>query len=1117
MTFDPEPNVTDVTVTFPDRGRYMLKLRADDGLYETNDTIVVDVKPWHYTGLATHYEFEDNLLDTAKHSTQGGSSFVYDNLTNKGDYRTIFGSSGAPSLGRATYIGKNGDLEQYNWLETADSVDLDMENLGIIAGLEFGAPFTLECYVKPDIPEVTNQYWAPLISKWNADTSEPEAQRTYCMALYYGELDLEIRDINDSDPDPGYDGYYGGETSLSGDYGNWPGPRQYEWQHVAIVGNADGSFDFWIDGVLRTSANIYSASRGKFIDTTAPLRIGEAEWDPGESYRGWIDDVKIWRFNRQEAYLKERAQLLTVQAPYPKHKNHYAATDVVLNWSPAKGYDNPTYTVYLDTVSPPVAQVATGISDNFYDPGGLLGGTDYYWQVDIDGGTTGDLWHFKTVANTEGHLLAHWKFDEGTGTVAHDGAGTGDDTGYYRYPGVGLNLPPQWVPGWIAANPATGIRIRTYEYLDIETVNEDDPNIYTFLTMDDFSLTTWARTMPTFKNVWSYFIAKGENSYRFGRFYDTNVLRFYAQGAVNYGPGSSTGSMVGFTPVGDGYWHHAACVYKAPTRLPGGGGQTEPGVGGSAYLALYIDGELDVSGPVTGNFGINQDSRVQIGGNQAWPTREFTGALDDMRVYRNHALTAAEVKALFDEGVIDDPPVTNAGTNTVVQPPGPPYTLLGLESFISDDGEPTNRPPLDGSPQLTWAQISGPGTVTFDPCVVDYGTLSGWAANEVTPVTTNMTFSAPGFYNVCLITNDYIYKHVDDVRIWVQEVAGDMTIAYWRYETNDTNEDYRGVPGADDPNTLVIPNEVAGAPPLIATRNSEDLLPALHTPAWSKYPTIPGYGDAANDSYLGEGPGRLFSWGERIGTTGMSITSYAEAWDGILFPEDGITVEGMVGLDEQNWTLFDMETGRAGLRVFNASTGTWNNWSGIGEWDGVYVPVNTLKFEFWLETEIINEYAYNCLISDILIYEMGWMHIAFTYDKTTGIARVYKDGIPAWLTHWFNPERQSETTTNPKGFTEYNPIVECYQGVPGRTFSLPAEFDVSVSTDVDTIPSYFDELRISAEALFPPKFLIKGPKMCAFKIEGDMDGDCDVDIYDLYLFGKTWLECNNADLTQCFK
>ncbi len=309
MTFDPEPNVLDVTVTFPAVGRYKLMLRADDGEYEANDVMIIDVKPAGRTGLVTHYEFEDNLLDTATPTGSGGSSEVQDNLTNRGDYRTIFGPSGAPSLGRAIYLGRNGDKEEYSWLEAADSVDLDMENLGDIYGVTFGAHFTIECYIRPDIPTLSNIYPGYLISKWNDGSPEPEAQRSYNMFIYYGELDFEIRDITDTDPDPDIDGYYGNETTLAGDIF----PRSDEWQHVAIVGNADGSFEFWIDGVLRTTSTIYASNRGKIANTWAPLRIGDNEYNPGEGYEGWIDDVKIWRFNLQEGYMKERARLLAVQ------------------------------------------------------------------------------------------------------------------------------------------------------------------------------------------------------------------------------------------------------------------------------------------------------------------------------------------------------------------------------------------------------------------------------------------------------------------------------------------------------------------------------------------------------------------------------------------------------------------------------------------------------------------------------------------------------------------------------------------------------------------------------------------------------------------------------------
>ncbi|MFC1783511.1 LamG domain-containing protein, partial [Planctomycetota bacterium] len=51
VTYDPEPNVFDVTATFSDVGRYILKFSANDGVYEANDTVIVDVKPWYFTGL----------------------------------------------------------------------------------------------------------------------------------------------------------------------------------------------------------------------------------------------------------------------------------------------------------------------------------------------------------------------------------------------------------------------------------------------------------------------------------------------------------------------------------------------------------------------------------------------------------------------------------------------------------------------------------------------------------------------------------------------------------------------------------------------------------------------------------------------------------------------------------------------------------------------------------------------------------------------------------------------------------------------------------------------------------------------------------------------------------
>jgi hypothetical protein len=354
-------------------------------------------------------------------------------------------------------------------------------------------------------------------------------------------------------------------------------------------------------------------------------------------------------------------------------------------------------------------------------------------------------------------------------------------------------------------------------------------------------------------------------------------------------------------------------------------------------------------------------------------------------------------------------------------------------------------------------------------------------------ITTHVTVSESGFYKFRFIAADSIYQAQDDVRVWVQKAAEEFptTVAYWRYEEDTPETDYRG--GGDDPNTLVIANEVASGSPLIAARSRPQYVPDLHPTVM--LPVIPLTG-AANNAHVGEGPGDVNYFGNRLGTTGMSIQMEAETWDGMVFCEDGITVECFIKLDEQNWTVYDMLDAGKGLRFFNTTAS----------------PTNRLRFEFYVETDTPNQYQFVTVVSNILVYEMGWMHVAFTYDKTLGQARVYHNGIPAWLT--YHNDGLGE------GMVEYTPWVTVWQGNPGRTFVLAEDLNLLVSTGVDTIPSGFDELRLTAEPLMAHQLLVKGPEECAEKIDGDLDGDCDVDLFDLQIFCGLWLQCNNADPTE---
>jgi hypothetical protein len=72
------------------------------------------------------------------------------------------------------------------------------------------------------------------------------------------------------------------------------------------------------------------------------------------------------------------------------------ATNATLSWSGAAS--GVTFDVYLDTVNPPVAKVATGQSAASYAPA-MLEATTYYWKVvafNAGGQTAGPVWSFLT-------------------------------------------------------------------------------------------------------------------------------------------------------------------------------------------------------------------------------------------------------------------------------------------------------------------------------------------------------------------------------------------------------------------------------------------------------------------------------------------------------------------------------------------------------------------------------------------------------------------------------------------------------------------------------------------------------------------------------------------------
>jgi len=240
----------------------------------------------------------------------------------------------------------------------------------------------------------------------------------------------------------------------------------------------------------------------------------------------------------------------------------------------------------------------------------LKRGTTYYWRVDKvqphGSVVTGDLWSFNT-----GRLVAHWKFDDGSGNTAVDSSGNAHN-------GTLLG-DTSWVDGIDGAALAFD---GDGDYVDIGK----DPS---FDITNQITVSAWIK-VNAFDRDWQAIIAKGDRAWRLQRNAVESTLEFACSGLVV--PGTDWGNVFGTVDVNDGHWHHVAGVYD------------------QEKLYLYIDGNLDVSAEAPGTIRVN-DEPVYIGENSQTPNRFWNGLIDDVRIY-SYALSAEEISEIAQNALL---------------------------------------------------------------------------------------------------------------------------------------------------------------------------------------------------------------------------------------------------------------------------------------------------------------------------------------------------------------------------------------------------------------------------------------------------------------------------------
>jgi hypothetical protein len=211
------------------------------------------------------------------------------------------------------------------------------------------------------------------------------------------------------------------------------------------------------------------------------------------------------------------------------------------------------------------------------------------------------------------NLVAHWAFDDGSGTTAQDSSGN-------NYHGT-VTGGAQWVVGQVAgALQFDG----TDDYVAIQDL-QYQANDYAAV-----SVSAWIRT-------------SNENDQIIASFDRNEYWRLEVNGNGG-GPGqvgwdvmSSAGQMDygSISRVDDGEWHHVAGTFDNGT------------------LTVYVDTNLETSASSGSTFGSGNTRYGFLGvGSEAnafdgskGPSNYFDGDLDDVRIY-SRALSQAEIASL---------------------------------------------------------------------------------------------------------------------------------------------------------------------------------------------------------------------------------------------------------------------------------------------------------------------------------------------------------------------------------------------------------------------------------------------------------------------------------------
>ena len=293
-----------------------------------------------------------------------------------------------------------------------------------------------------------------------------------------------------------------------------------------------------------------------------------------------------------------------------------------------------------------------------------------------------------SATSVQADLIGEWHFDEGTGNTASDSSGSGIDGDIFNATwitdgvcGNALNFDgagPKPEFDYVSFDPLSGSGGHESHRL-VDLINSNDPRNYT--------ISTWIRpaSLPfnTIKEIMTF------DAIKFAQADQRFVFNQAYEGSFNRGYQVITGNILTVGP-----WMHLVGVHNEDVGVKV---YFNGLLAGSDFTKVAADGTARITHGTQVGTSYHHNLAVFAG------TRIYTGDIDEVRMY-NHALTAAQVMALFEAGCGGPPEITCEGFF-------PPFDQPLLLKKKSKRAIPVKMILLDGTTEITDLDLSAPPVV----------------------------------------------------------------------------------------------------------------------------------------------------------------------------------------------------------------------------------------------------------------------------------------------------------------------------------------------------------------------------------------------------------------------